>query len=271
MATSGVATSVRVATLNVWGRNQWPHRRQILAAGFAELNPDLVTFQEAVVTADYDQARDILGDGHRLVHQSKREADGRGVTTASRWPIGEVIEVDLNVGDRTADFACTTLVTEVLAPDPLGRAWLVNHLPDWQPDHEHERQLQAVAAARTVERLVAERPGHVIVAGDLDADPDATSVRFWTGRHALDGMSVCYRDAWASAHPDEPGHTFVPENPYGADRDWPFRRIDYILVRCGRHDGPTLAIRDCARTFDQPHTTASDHYGLVADLAVAGT
>jgi hypothetical protein len=40
----------------------------------------------------------------------------------------------------------------------------------------------------------------VIVAGDLDADPGSASIRFWTGRQALDGFSVCYRDAWEKVH-----------------------------------------------------------------------
>ena len=264
---SGASTGLRLATLNMWGaRGDWNARRPVLSAGLADLAPDLLTLQEVIVTADYDQARDFLGDDYHLVHQADREPDGQGVTTASRWPIGQVIDVDLHVTDRTADFACTSLVTEIRAPAPLGRVWLVNNLPSWQLDYEHERQLQAVATARALEHLAAERPGHVIVAGDFDADPDATSIRFWTGRHALDGLSVCYRDAWASIHPDEPGHTFTPDNPNSADWDWPFRRIDYILIRCGRHGGPTLAIVDCARTFDQPHTSISDHYGLVADL-----
>jgi endonuclease/exonuclease/phosphatase family metal-dependent hydrolase len=104
-------------------------------------------------------------------------------------------------------------------------AVLANHLPDWQLDHEHERQVQAVAAARALERLRDRHAGHVIVAGDLDADA-----------------------------------------ANGADWDWPFRRIDYILVRCGLHGGPTLEIAGCARTFDQPRTIVSDHFGLVADL-----
>jgi len=160
------------------------------------------------------------------------------------------------------------LIVEVLAPAPLAHVWLVNHLPDWQLQHEHERRLQAVRAARALEELIARRPGHVVVAGDLDADPDADSVRFWTGRHVIDGTSVCYRDAWHSCHPDQPGHTFVPDNPNAADWDWPFRRIDYILVRCGQHGGPTLRITGCRRILDQPTTTISDHYGLTADLEV---
>jgi len=46
-----------------------------------------------------------------------------------------------------------------------------NHLPSWQPHFERE------------------------------------SIRFWTGRQSLEGVSVCYRDAWASAHPGAPGRT----------------------------------------------------------------
>jgi endonuclease/exonuclease/phosphatase family metal-dependent hydrolase len=262
-----VTSAARVATLNAWGiRGDWPARRERLRGGFADLAADLVTLQEVVVADGYDQARDILGGDYQLVHQAERDSDGQGVTTASRWPIGEVLDVDLHVTERTAGFASTCLITEVLAPEPLGRLWLANHLPDWQLDHEHERQLQAVAAARRLEALLAERPGHVIVAGDFDADPHATSVRFWTGRHALDSLSVCYRDAWAGAHPDEPGHTFVPDNPYSADWDWPYRRIDYLLVRCNEHGGPSLRITRCERTFARPETVASDHYGLVADV-----
>lgn len=52
--------------------------------------------------------------------------------------------------------------------------------------------------------------------------------------------------------------------------DWPFRRIDYIFVRCGEYGKPTLTIRNCQRIFDQPRDGgwASDHFGLAADLAL---
>ena len=80
---------------------------------------------------------------------------------------------------------------------------------------------------------------------------------------------MCYRDAWESVHPGEPGHTSTARNPL-LGRDWPFRRIDYIFVRCGEHDGPTLDITSCDRVFDEPSdgVWATDHFGLVADLAI---
>jgi endonuclease/exonuclease/phosphatase family metal-dependent hydrolase len=266
------ATSrLRVLTLNVWGRGGvWADRRQVLIDGLRELRPDLLALQETIRTDDYDQVADLLGPGFHVVHQLARHATGMGVSIASRWPVGEVRELDLHLTPRTDDFPCTTLAAEVQAPSPIGAVLFVNHFPSWQLAFEREREVQAVAAARLVDEMVGARDMHVVLAGDLDAHPDASSIRFWTGLHALDGTSVCYRDAWESAHPDEPGHTFTPENPLVRDaaRDWPYRRIDYILVRCGEHDGSTLAIERCELAFDDPidGVWASDHFGVVADL-----
>jgi endonuclease/exonuclease/phosphatase family metal-dependent hydrolase len=264
--------SMRVVTLNTWGiRGDWTRRLLAFQDGLRALNPDIVTLQETVLTDEVDQAAEMLGDGYHLAQQQKREIGragvpaGQGITTASKWPFGRVFEVDLHLTDRTSDFACTCLVTEVLAPPPWGRVWVANHFPDYQLDHERERRLQTVAAARTLESLVEESPGHVIVAGDMDADPTADSIRFWTGRHVIDDVSVCYRSAWEAIHPAEPLATYIPQNPHQADPDWPFRGIDHVFVRCGPN-GPTLPVRNCHRVFDQGATAPSDHYGIAVEL-----
>jgi endonuclease/exonuclease/phosphatase family metal-dependent hydrolase len=262
---------LRVVTFNLWGRRgDWDARRAVIGEGLRRLQPDLVAFIEAIVTDGYDQAADVLGPEYHLAHQKEREPDGHGATIASRWPLEDVGEVDLNVTLRTDDFACTTLLAEVRAPDPIGRVLFVDHVPNWQLDYERERELQAVTAARAVEDRVSGRDIHVVFAGDFTADPDAASVRFLTGRQSLDGTSVCYRDAWEAANPGDPGETFTPRNPLLADWDWPFRRLDYVLVRCGEHGGPTLQVRDCRRIFDEPvdGVWASDHFGVVADLTL---
>jgi hypothetical protein len=126
---------VRVATLNLWAlhdagpREAWADRREVLQAGFRDLRADLVAFQEAILTQGYDQVADVLGPGFHVAHQAEREQDGSGVSIASRWPLGEVHELDQDHTPRTADFACTTLVAEVHAPDPVGRLLMVNHKP----------------------------------------------------------------------------------------------------------------------------------------------
>ena len=117
----------------------------------------------------------------------------------------------------------------------------------------------------------SEHDTHVILAGDFDAVPEAASIRFLSGRQSLDGMSVCYRDAWASVNGPEPGHTFTPHNPLVRDGEtaWDIpRRIDYVFVRCNDY-GPTLEVRDCRRLFDEPRdgVWASDHFGVLAELA----
>ena len=55
------------------------------------------------------------------------------------------------------------------------------------------RGLQAVATATHLERLVAGRELHVVVAGDFDAPPDAASVRFWRAR--IESTSSVWRSA----------------------------------------------------------------------------
>lgn len=229
---------VRVLTLNLWQQyGDWTKRRSLLIDGIRARQPDLVAFAESIKTREYDQTVDLLGEGFNVAYSRARDTNGMGVSIASRWPLEEVQEVDLNVTSRTAGFPCTALVATVVASDPIGPLLFVNHFPNFQLNLEYERELQAVATARFVEERIGKSSQQVVVAGDFDADPEAASVRFWSGRQSLGEMSVCYRDAWQSVHPEEPGHMFTPSNPVVKDeivkgmrpfRDWPFRRIDYI-------------------------------------------
>ncbi|WP_200309471.1 hypothetical protein [Streptomyces adelaidensis] len=144
----------------------------------------------------------------------------------------------------------------------------MHHKPSWERGQEREREAQAVAAARLVESMAG--AGHVVLLGGFDATPESARVRFWTGLQSLSGLSVGYRDAWATAHPGEPGHTCSPANPLVRLGEMPEeegRRVDYIMVRCDDY-GPTLRVGLCEQVFSEPvgSVWASDHYGLVADL-----
>ncbi|MFB4277904.1 endonuclease/exonuclease/phosphatase family protein [Nonomuraea sp. MTCD27] len=264
---------MRVATLNLWARHgSWSERREVLIAGLRDLCPDLIAFQESVVTDDYDQVADLLGPGYHVVHQEQGEADGTRASIASRWPLGEIRQRRLAVTTRVnlSEFAGWIGLAEVLAPEPL---LFVNHKPSFRLAHEHERELQAVHATRLIEEVLGERGLHVVVAGDFDAPPEAASVRFWSGLQSLRGTSVAYRDVWQWTHPHDPGHTFTPVNPLVKNGNWPLeagRRIDYLFVRC-HGNGPTLRPENCRQIFDRPVNGiwASDHFGLVADLEAA--
>ena len=155
---------------------------------------------------------------------------------------------------------------------PLGPLVVAHHTPSWPFPYEHEREQQAVLAARTLEKHIGGRDVHAVVLGDFDATPDAASMLFLRGRRAVDGLSVCYQDAWESVHPDDPGYTVERVNPLvraGEVSTGVTRKIDHILVRSGL-PGPTLRVAHCQRVLDWPQggVWASDHYGVLADLAL---
>lgn len=266
---------MRVMTLNLWGHHGvWEDRRRVLIDGLRELKPDIALFQEAVVTDHYDQVSELLGPDYDLHHQPGRTEDGVGASIASRWPLGPVQTTSLHVTPRVdpeVGWIGSITTVEIQTPE-IGPLLLAHHKPSWQWDYEHERELQAVAAARFIDEVRASRDLHIILAGDFDAPPDAASIRFWRGLQSLDNMSVCYADAWESARPGQPGHTFTPYNPLVAGGEMPLergRRIDYLFVRCN-HYGPTLSTQSCRRIFDEPvnGVWASDHYGVMADFAL---
>ncbi|HEX6477969.1 MAG TPA: endonuclease/exonuclease/phosphatase family protein [Ktedonobacteraceae bacterium] len=154
----------------------------MLVEGIRTLQPDLVALQEVIKTDEYDQMIDLLGLDWSVAHQKSRDPEGMGISIASRWPLGEVHELDLHATPRTGDFPCATLIAEIFTPEPIGSLLFVNHFPNWQLDFEYERELQAVVAARFVEERARQSGLHVMLVGDLDADPSAASIRFrrWT-------------------------------------------------------------------------------------------
>jgi endonuclease/exonuclease/phosphatase family metal-dependent hydrolase len=262
-------TTMRVLTQNLLAPQyqDWTRRRLALVSGLRRLDPDVVALQEVV---DVDE---LLGSGWHVAWHSRRAEEGDGAAVASRWPLGEVHEIDGLLTPRAAEFPWGgTVVAEVRAPEPVGPFFVVHHKPVYQLGYERERELHAVAAARLVEEVAPDTAQHVVVLGDFDAHPDSASIRFWTGRQSLDGTSVCYHDAWESVHRDDPGHTFTPDNPLvraGGMHLVRGRRIDYVLVRGGSH-GPTLQVRSCERALVEPvdGVQASDHYGVLAELVV---
>lgn len=265
---AGAAPLFRVATLNLWGvRGDWPARRRVLRRTFADLDADLLLLQETIVRPGYDQVEDLLGDGYHRVHQSTRDPDGQGISLAGRRPLENVEELDLRPPSPDP-FPAGALVATVRAAPPFGEVAVVNHFPSWELRQEREREQQAVAVARHLEARWPDLQHPVVLGGDLDAEPDAASLRYLTGRQSLDGHSVCFRDAWEARHGPRRGVTYTPDNPIMEGGDWPFRQIDHVLVRCDVHRGPVLEVEACRLFLDQPieGVWGSDHFGLVADL-----
>jgi endonuclease/exonuclease/phosphatase family metal-dependent hydrolase len=261
---------IRVYTHNIYARRAgWDGRRRVLIDGIADMQPDIVLFQEEVFTAEYDQTADLVPDGWHVVHSVRRsEQESSGISLASRWPAELIEEIDLTVGGPPIDeFAWAALVVHVAAPS--GPVVVVNHFPDAAVDREGERERQALLVALRVREL-CDPDVPVILGGDLDAEPTAGSLRFLTGLQTLDGESVSYRRAWDAVHPYEPCVTLDPErNRLTASmRRWPYRQIDHLLVRSGPDGLSALEVNSCSIVHDQPvdGVWASDHYGLLADF-----
>ena len=262
-------------THNIYARRAgWSSRRQVLIDGLARIAPDIVLFQEEVRTAEYDQTMDVLGGEWNIAHSRARSVDeGSGISVASRWPLEVIAEIDLTAGGRAIDeYIWASLV--VRAETPSGPVIIVNHFPEAAVDGELERQRQAVLIAREIESLASSDDVPVVIAGDFNAEPDAVSLRFLTGKQPLDETSVVYVSAWDAAHPGQACVTLDPGNPLVAAglSGWPYREIDHILVRCGASGTSSMRVDACERVLDRPNggTWASDHYGLVADLSAPG-
>jgi endonuclease/exonuclease/phosphatase family metal-dependent hydrolase len=264
--------TIRVVTFNLLSSEQadWDRRRLVARSGLQKLRPDVVALQETVVGDGKEQAVDLLGPGYHVVESPARMGDRVGALLASRWPFQAAHEVDLQVHPRVPSGAA--VVAEVEIPPPFGLTVFAHHGAAYQFGFARERELQAVASARLIEDQIAGRNVHVVLLGDFNDGPDSSSVRFWTGRQSLEGLSVAYQDAWEAVRPGEAGLTFTPQNPLVGAGEMPLelgRRIDYIMVRSGTH-GPTLDIANCELACDEPTrgVWASDHYGVVADLGV---
>jgi endonuclease/exonuclease/phosphatase family metal-dependent hydrolase len=161
----------------------------------------------------------------------------------------------------------------VLVDAPLGRVILTSPKPTFRFGHEAEREVMSVAAARAIEELAQDNSAeHVVCAGDFDAVPESSTMRFWRGLQSLHDTSVAYLDVLEHVHGPAAASmsTFDPHRNPLVDPSWrtgPARRIDHVLVRCGPR-GPTLQVLDARVVLDQPAAGVwpSDHFGVLSVL-----
>ena len=244
----------------------WTRRRELIRSTLQRLDADVVALQEVPV-ADVSEA--LLGPDYHITSFTAVSDNGVGGVLATRVEHRVLEEIDQRTAAHSEALPwCATMIVEL--ESPVGPLVVAHHKPSWPFPLEVEREQQARRAAVAVEAHAGDRPA--IVLGDFDATPDAASMQFWRGRRSSDGVSVCYQDAWETIRPHEPGFTFSAENPLvrrGEVATAVSRRIDYVLVRAGWH-GALLQVKGCDRFLHEPvgGVWASDHYGVVTDLAV---
>ena len=263
---------LRVLTLNIWNLSgDWRARRQAILAVIGDCAPDVVCLQEVVESDEGNQAAWLAGnlDGWAVAYAGAQIApDG-----SPEFRIGNAI-----LSRRPIDDSASTHLPHV--PDPADVPRLVVHARTggvdvyathlaWQLHDAalRERQVRALMAFVS-ERSDAGAPVGPVVAGDFNAEPDATAIRFLTGLHTFDGTSAYLQDAWRLAGDGGPGFTWSNDNPHAAlDRE-PARRLDYVFSGFHGRDGGGRPV-DCHVVADQPvdGVWPSDHYGVLAVLA----
>jgi endonuclease/exonuclease/phosphatase family metal-dependent hydrolase len=247
---------MRVLTWNVQTGGGDPRRTRLVNAELRHLAADVVALQEV----RHDQLAELVaGTGlQQTTHQADllgapppELARFGGTAVATRLP-HRVVDVREHRPSGPDDVHRWTLAVAVAE-----RLLLVVPTTPWQPDAVAARERQAAGVAE----LAAGSALPVVVAGDLNAGPDAPSVRLLTGRHG-------FRDAWAEAG-SGPGWTWSVDNPLAAAEiarvlgsPGHRARIDHVLA------GPGVRVATARLVGDRPVAGVwlSDHAGLLADL-----
>jgi endonuclease/exonuclease/phosphatase family metal-dependent hydrolase len=262
---------MRVLTLNIWNMTgPWRQRRDEIVVWLNRLEPDIVCLQEVIENPDGRNQAQWLADAakadwHVAPGPAWRFAGGGwfGNAVLSRRPIDTSSTVDLPFEPRPDDEQRCVLHARTGGVDVF-----CTHL-NWRYEDGalRERQVRAIveAIAELADPAAALPP---ILAGDMNAEPDSTEMRFLAGLTSLGGTSTYFQDAWRVAGGRGPGWTWDNRDPFADAVHEPDRRIDYIYVGWRRPSGAgrvESARVVCDRALTG--TFASDHFGLLAEVA----
>jgi len=260
---------LRVVTLNIWNLGgDWRARRQAIVAVLREVEADVVCLQEVVETERGNQAAWLaaeLGDWS-LAYAGAKVGDIRvGNAVLSRWPVDATANVELpHVPDDLE-------VQRVVVHARTGGVDVFSTHLAWQLHDAALRERQVQELVRFVEsRADPEAALGPVVAGDFNAEPDSTVVRYLCGLATLDGASTYFQDAWRLAGDGGPGLTWSNRNPHAGLDQEPDRRIDYVFSRFHGRSGAGRPV-ECRVVADAPvdGVWPTDHFGVLAVLARA--
>jgi len=271
------ATHLRFVTLNLWGDNgPWEARLAQVGAELDRLAPDVVALQEVreVPGRVPNQAAALAGPRgwHQIFVPSTGWGGGHeGLALLSRFPIGEHDWRPLPHSTETEG----RIVLSARLDTEVGQIWAHTTHLSYRENEGLKREEQVQVIDEVVSAHVNDAP-HVVM-GDFNTVPESDEIRWLTGLCTLGGRRVNYQDAWAEAHPGEPGYTWTRANHYTERMHWlrRDRRLDYIFVTPVRRDrrgailGAELAFDQTQRSPAGERLYASDHFGLVADVRLS--
>jgi endonuclease/exonuclease/phosphatase family metal-dependent hydrolase len=261
---------IRVLTLNIWNlMGPWRQRRTEIVAWIDRLEPDVVCLQEVIHNAD---GRNQAGWIAAAAEGDWEVAPGPAWTFADGGWFGNAV-----LSRKSIDATSVTLLPFERRPDDEQRGLLhartggidvfCTHL-NWRYEDGLIRERQVAAIVEAIASLAdPASPLPPILAGDMNAEPDSTEMRYVSGLTSLGEHSTYFQDAWRVAGGRGPGWTWDNRNPYANAVHEPDRRIDYVFVGWRRASGAgrvESARVVCDRALTG--TFASDHFGLLAEI-----
>lgn len=277
MGMSRSAGLFRVMTLNAWFRPPLDARITEMAAWVEAAGPHVICLQEvedseAGVGTLADRLASLLPNDWYVTFAGfpRRAGALLGTAVLSRWPIEDRAVMQLACEDATPKSA--------LHARTAGVDIFSVHLTS-APDGAEVRERQVLQLDEFVQRSCDNHsPLPPIVAGDFNATPGASAIRFLRGEQSLMGRSTFFQDAWATAGDDGQGHTWCSANPNTPRAHLFDARCDYVLVGTPRvplgwstgnpDTAPTGQVIAAHLLCHYPRTGlfASDHYGVTADI-----
>jgi endonuclease/exonuclease/phosphatase family metal-dependent hydrolase len=256
-----------VLTLNIWNlMGDWAARRQAVVAVVRDCDPDVVCLQEVVDNDRGNQAEWLaaeLGGWAMAFGGAPDSVGGRfGNAVLSRRPIEATAQADLPYLPDELEVPRVVLHARTGGVDVF-----CTHL-SWQLHDAALRERQVVELMRFVaERTDPAAPLGPVVAGDFNAEPDSTAIRYLCGLASIDGASTYLQDAWRLAGDGGPGFTWSDGNPHAARDAEPERRLDYVFSGFHGTSGCGRPL-ECCVVADRPvdGVWPSDHYGVLAVL-----
>jgi endonuclease/exonuclease/phosphatase family metal-dependent hydrolase len=275
----------RVLTVSVEDFDMDDERLAVLNAELRRIAPDIAVMQKVIDPKFGRLEKWVEGTGLQTTHQaevlrySPKSSEWGGNVVATRWnhEVVEVFEATYQGGPSTP---WCTLAAVVQVPDEGEMLFIATTGAGWA-NAEWVRERQVIQLTDLDARHRRELP--TIIAGDFNAGPHSSTIRFLRGEQSLDGHSVWYHDAWDVAG-QGPGFTWTVDNEaysYRQNRrvSQPNyrRRIDYVFIAgADAHPNTHCSVESAFLSFAEPvdGIWPSDHLGVTVDVEIghgAGT